>query len=76
MWWCSKRFYSDMNQKRGQIEVLWFTRFLFGLVQPPFLFKGTVDEYWTSYTVQYPAEVAEIKDDLDVDDLIIVGENF
>ena len=66
----------DKKEDSSQIEVLWFTRFLFGLVQPPFLFKGTVDEYWTSYTVQYPAEVAEIKDDLDVDDLITVGENF
>ena len=66
----------DKKEDSSQIEVLWFTRFLFGLVQPRFLFKGIVDEHRTSYTVQYTAEVAEIKDDLDVDDLITADENF
>ena len=45
-------------------------------MQSPFILEGTIDKHLSSYTEKYPAEVAEIMDDLYVDDLATSGENF
>ena len=49
---------------------------MFGLVESPFILEGTIDEHLSSYKEKYPAEVAEIRDDLYVEDLITGGKNF
>ena len=60
----------------NQIETLRFTRLVFALVQSLFILGGTLQEHLGSYIEKYPVEVAEIKDDLYVDDLISGGNNF
>ena len=49
---------------------------MFASVQSPCILEGTIDEHLSSYTEKYPAEVAGIRDELYVDDLITGGENF
>ena len=49
---------------------------MFGLVQSPFILEETIEEHLSSYTEKYPAEFAEITDDLYVDNLITGGEKF
>ena len=49
---------------------------MFGLVQSPFILKVKIDEHLSSYTEKYPAEVAEIRNNLYVDDLVTGCENF
>ena len=58
------------------MEVLWFKRFVFGLVQSPLIPEGTKEEHLSSYIEKYSAEIQEIRDDLCVDDLVTGGENF
>ena len=45
-------------------------------MQSPFILQGAMSEHLISCTKKYSAEVAEIRDDLYVDDLITGGENF
>lgn len=44
--------------------------------ESPFILVGTIDKHLSSYTEKFPAEVAEIRDHLDVDDLVKGGENL
>ena len=70
------RFHWIKERDRTQIEVLRFTRLVFGLVQSPFILGGTLQEHLGIYIEKYPIEAAEIKDDQYVDDLISGGNNF
>ena len=67
------RFHWIKNKDPSDIEVLRFTRALFGLVQSPFLFAGTLKQHLNSLRERYPAEVAEIEKCLYVDDIISGG---
>ena len=53
-----------------EIEVLRFTRALFGLSPSPFLLAGVIKEHLRSLRQKYPDVVAEIEKSLYVDDLI------
>ena len=70
------RFHWIKERNPNQIETPRFTRLVFGLVQSPFIWGGTLQEYLGSYIEKHLIEVAEIKDDLYVDDLISGGNNF
>ena len=70
------RFHRVKKEDPSQAKVFRFARLVFGLVQFPFISKGTIDERLNSYTEEYPAEVAEMMGGLYVDDLITGGENF
>ena len=70
------RFHWIRERNPNQIETLRFTRLVFGLVQSPFILGGTLQEYLGSYVEKYLIEVAEIKDDLYVDNLTSGGNNF
>ena len=70
------RFHWIKERDWNQIEVLQFTRLVFGLVQSPFIVGGTLQEHLGIYIEKYPIEAAEIKDDQYVDDLISGGNNF
>ena len=70
------RFQWIKERDPNQIETLRSTRFVFGLVQPPCILGGTLQEHLGSYIEKCPIEVAEIKDDLYVDDLISGGNYF
>ena len=71
-----KVFLQAWKEDPNQIKILRLKRLVFGLVQSHFISEGTIDKHLSNYTEKYPAEVADIKDDLYVDDLITGGENF
>ena len=70
------RFHWIKERDPNGIEILRYTRLVFGLIQFPFILGGTLQEHLETYIEKYPIEVAEIKDDLYVDDLISGGNNF
>ncbi|XP_028405750.1 uncharacterized protein LOC114528320 [Dendronephthya gigantea] len=63
-----------VKEKTSEIEVLRFTRALFGLVQSPFLLGATLKQHLESLKERYPNEVAEIGKSLYVDDVITGGD--
>ena len=67
------RFHWIKNRDVSNVEVLRFTRALFGLVQSPFLLGGTLQQHLESLKERYPKEVEEIKKSLYVDDVITSG---
>ena len=69
------RFHWIKERDPNQIEILRYTRLVFGLIQFPFILGGTLQEHLETYIEKYPIEVAEIKDDLYVDDLISGGNS-
>ena len=64
------RFHWIKNKDPSTVEVLRFTRALFGLVQSPFLLAGTLRLHLQSLRARYPVEVEEILKSLYVDDII------
>jgi len=67
------RFHWIKNKDPSAIEVLRFTRALFGLVQSPFLLAGTLKVHLDKLKEQYPVEVEEIQRSMYVDDMITGG---
>lgn len=67
------RFHWIKNKDPSTIEVLRFTRALFGLVQSPFLLAGTLRLHLENLRERYPVEVEEILRSLYVDDIISGG---
>ncbi|XP_028405771.1 uncharacterized protein LOC114528347 [Dendronephthya gigantea] len=70
----SLRFHWIKDKDLLNVEVLRITRVVFGLVQSPFLLGGTIQCLLESMRQKYPIEVAEIKKNLYVDDVISGGE--
>ena len=68
------RFHWIKDKETSNVEVLRFTRALFGLVQSPFLLGGTLHQHLESMKERYPSVVEEIKKSLYVDDVITGGE--
>ena len=64
------RFHWLKDLQTKEIEVLRFTRALFGLAPSPFLLAGVIKEHLRSFQQKYPDLVAEIEKSLYVDDLI------
>ena len=64
------RFHWIKNKDPSAIEVLRFTRALFGLVQSPFLLAGTLKLHLENLRERYPSEIEEILRSLYVDDVI------
>ena len=67
------RFHWIKNKDPSVIEVLRFTRALFGLVQSPFLLAGTLKLHLESLRENYPEVIEEILRSLYVDDVITGG---
>ena len=63
------RFHWQTSQ-RSEVEVLRFTRALFGLVPSPFLLGGVIECYLEAWERRMPELVAELRKNLYVDDLI------
>ena len=68
------RFHWFKDTTTFEVEVLRFTRALFGLVQSPFLLSGTLQYHLQGLKGRYPKEVDKILKSLYVDDLITGGE--
>ena len=64
------RFHWIKERDPNQVEILWFTKLIFGSVQSPVLLGGSLQEHLETYIEKCHIEVAEIKDDLYVDNLI------
>ena len=58
------RFHWIKDRDTSNVEVLRFTRALFGLVQSPFSLGGTLHQHLESMKERYPSEVEEIKKSL------------
>lgn len=69
------RFHWIKNKDPSTIEVLRFTRVLFGLVQSPFILAGTLKLHLENLRERYPDEIEEIMRSLYVDDVITGGNN-
>jgi hypothetical protein len=69
----SLRFHWIKDKETLTIEVLRFTRALFGLVQSPFLLGATIQQHLKVIREKYPLEVEEIRRSLYVDDIISGG---
>ena len=64
------RFHCLKDLQSKEVEVLRFTRALFGLGPSPFLLAGVIKEHLRSLRPKYPEIVNEIEKSLYVDDLI------
>lgn len=67
------RFHWIRNKDPSDIEVLRFTRALFGLVQSPFLLAATLKQHLKALRERYPQEIDELEKCLYVDDIISGG---
>ena len=63
------RFHWKINED-SEVEVLRFTRALFGLVPSPFLLGGAIECHLETWETRMPELVAELRRSLYVDDLI------
>ena len=64
------RFHWIKDKDPSRIEVLQFTRALFGFILSPFFLGGTLKQHLDSLKTKYPDEVEEIMKSLYVDDVI------
>ena len=68
------RFHWFEDLKTRKVQVLRFTRALFGLAPLPFLLGGVIKEHLETYRNAEPKCVEEIERSLYVDDLISGGQ--
>ena len=68
------RFHWIKDKKTSNVEVLRFTRALFGMAHSPFLLGGTLHQHLEGLKERYPSAVEEIKKSLYVDGVITNGE--
>lgn len=69
------RFHWFKDCQTKTVEVLRFTRALFGLAPSPFLLGGVIQHHLENYRTVYPKIVHEIEKSLYVDDLLSGGIN-
>ena len=69
------RFHWFKDLQTKTIEVLRFTRALFGLAPSPFLLGGVIQHHLENFRTVYPEIVSEIEKSLYVDDLTSGGED-
>ena len=55
------------------IEILRFTRLVFGLTQCPFILEGTLKKHFESYRDSFQKLIKTIENDIYVDDLVTGG---
>ena len=58
------------------IEILRFTRLVFGLTQSPFILEGTLKKYFENYRDSFEKLIRIIENDMYVDDLVTGGNNL
>ena len=64
------RFHWIKELYSSEVEVLRFTRVVFGLAPSPFLLNGVIQQHLETLEARYPECVPEIRNSLYVDDLI------
>ena len=63
------------KSEHGKLEILRFTRALFGLAPSPFLLGGVIEAHLDAWEEREPEIVAELRRSLYVDDLLTGGRN-
>ena len=72
----SLEFYWVENRTNNTIQILRFTRLVFGLNQSPFILEGTLKTHFERYESMYLELIRKIRDDMCVDDLVTAGESL
>ena len=62
------------KEPHSEIEVLRFTRALFGLISSPFLLAGVLECHFDAWEKKYPDLIRELRRSLYVDDLLTGGQ--
>ena len=70
------RFHWIQNRDPTNIEILQFTRLVFGLTQSPFILEGTLKNHFENYQQVYAKIIEVIENDMYVDDLVTGGESL
>ena len=70
----SLKFHWIENLTNNTIQILRFTRLVFGLNQSPFILEGTLKTHFERYKSMYLELIRKIRDDMYVDDLVTGGE--
>ena len=69
------RFHWIKDIKSREVQVLRFTRVLFGLVQSPFILGATIQQHLENVKDKYPEIVRVLSDEMYVDDVISGGRD-
>ena len=72
----SLKFHWIENLTNNTIQILRFTRLVFGLNQSPFILEGTLKTHFERYESMYLELIRKIRDDMHVDDLVTGGESL
>ena len=72
----SLKFHWIENLTNNTIQILRFTRLVFGLNQSPFILEGTLKTHFERYESMYLELIRKIRDDMYVDDLVTGGESL
>ena len=70
------RFHWMRERDTQKLEVYRFTRVLFGCNQSPFLLCATLEKHLKECEDEFPAEVAEMKRSIYVDDILLGGDSI
>ena len=72
----SLKFHWIENLSNNTIQILCFTRLVFGLNQSPFILEGTLKTHFERYKSMYLELIRKIRDDMYVDDLVTARESL
>ena len=67
------RFHWVSNLDLYRIEVIRFSRLVFGLTQSPFILESTLKEHFNNKKIVYPELIENIRNHMYVDDLVSGG---
>ena len=70
------RFHWVNSLESKNIEILRFTRLVFGLTQSPFILQGSLKKHFENYRGSFKGLIKIIEDDMYVDDLVTGGNNL
>ena len=70
------RFHWVNNLDSKNIETLRFTWLVFGLIESPFILKGTLKKHFENYSESFKELIKIIENDRYVDDLVTGGSNL
>ena len=70
------RFHWISNLNLSRIEVIRFTRLVFGLMQSSFILEVTLKEHFDNYKSVYPELIENMRNDISVDALVSWGNTL
>ena len=70
------KFHWDENLTNNTIQILCFTRLVYGLNHSPSILEGVLKTHFEKYESMYLELTRKIRDDMYVDDLVTGGESL